>query len=112
MRSDLAIHLVGEAVIPCTTMGPEIAHALLTERQPGDLLRVTGHLTLPGTADGVMRPHADTLEVLWEAPVGPASGQPSPWTRRPDVMSRFPSYEDSGGAEARPARHRGWHGRR
>lgn len=61
-------HLVEEAVIPCTTMEPEIAHALLTERQPGDLLRVIGHLTLPDTADGVIRLHAETLEVLWEPP--------------------------------------------
>ncbi|MBT2413773.1 hypothetical protein J7I94_25015 [Streptomyces sp. ISL-12] len=61
-------HLRDEAVIPCTTIKPEIAQALLTERQPGDLLRVTGHLTLPDTADGVIRLHADTLEVLWEAP--------------------------------------------
>jgi hypothetical protein len=61
-------HLRDEAVIPCTTVKPEVAHALLTERQPGDLLRVTGHLTLPATADGVLRLHADTLEVLWEAP--------------------------------------------
>ncbi|MGZ0200581.1 hypothetical protein ACNFR7_10385 [Streptomyces sp. RM1] len=62
-------HLVDEAVIPCTTMEPDIAHAMLTERQPGDLLRVIGHLTLPDTADGVIRLHADTLEVLWEAPL-------------------------------------------
>ncbi|MFD5952001.1 hypothetical protein ACFWAZ_39065 [Streptomyces collinus] len=62
-------HLVEEAVIPCTTMEPEIAHALLTERQPGDLLRVIGYLTLPDTADGVIRLHAETLEVLWDAPV-------------------------------------------
>ncbi|MEV5432766.1 hypothetical protein [Streptomyces sp. NPDC052701] len=62
-------HMVEEAVIPCTTMEPEIVHAMLTERQPGDLLRVTGHLTLPDTADGVIRLHADTLEVLWEAPL-------------------------------------------
>ncbi|MGW3956612.1 hypothetical protein ACWEKM_38220 [Streptomyces sp. NPDC004752] len=67
-------HLVEEAVIPCTTMEPEIAHALLTERQPGDLLRVTGHLTLPDTADGIIQLHADTLEVLWEAPVLDADG--------------------------------------
>lgn len=67
-------HLVEEAVIPCTTMQPEIAHAMLTERQPGDLLRVIGHLTLPDTAAGVMRLHADTLEVLWEAPVLDADG--------------------------------------
>ncbi|MFF8939138.1 hypothetical protein ACF08O_31345 [Streptomyces paradoxus] len=44
-------------------------HALLTERQPGDLLRVIGHLTLPDTADGVIRLHAESLEVLWEAAV-------------------------------------------
>ncbi|MGW3458571.1 hypothetical protein ACWDE9_02900 [Streptomyces olivaceoviridis] len=67
-------HLVEEAVIPCTTMEPEIAHAMLTERQPGDLLRVIGHLTLPDTADGVLRLHADTLEVLWEAPLLDANG--------------------------------------
>jgi hypothetical protein len=62
-------HLAEEAVIPCTTMEPEIAHALLTERQPGDLLRVIGRLTLPDTADGVIRLHAESLEVLWEAPL-------------------------------------------
>lgn len=67
-------HLVEEAVIPCTTMEPEIAHALLTERQPGDLLRVIGHLTLPDTADGVIRLHADSLEVLWAAPLLDADG--------------------------------------
>ncbi|MGX1025431.1 hypothetical protein [Streptomyces ambofaciens] len=62
-------YLVEEAVIPCTTMEPEIAHALLTQRQPGDLLRVIGHLALPDAADGVIRLHAEGLEVLWEAPV-------------------------------------------
>ncbi|MEV5149385.1 hypothetical protein AB0L14_34600 [Streptomyces sp. NPDC052727] len=62
-------HLVEEAVIPCTTMEPDIAHAMLTERQPGDLLRVIGHLTLPDTADGVIRLHTNSLEVLWEAPL-------------------------------------------
>jgi hypothetical protein len=67
-------HLVEEAVIPCTTMEPEIAHAMLTERQPGDLLRVIGHLTLPDTADGVIRLDADSLEVLWEAPLLEADG--------------------------------------
>ncbi|MGW1170637.1 hypothetical protein [Streptomyces sp. NPDC001153] len=42
---------------------------MLTERQPGDLLRVIGHLTLPDTADEFMRLHAETVEVLWEAPL-------------------------------------------
>jgi hypothetical protein len=62
-------HLAEEAVIPCTTTQPEIAHALLTERQPGDLLRVIGRLTLPDTSDGVIRLHTESLEVLWEAPL-------------------------------------------
>ncbi|MFI8194697.1 hypothetical protein ACIF8T_39370 [Streptomyces sp. NPDC085946] len=62
-------HMVEEAVMPCTTMEPEIVHALLTERQPGDLLRVTGHLALPATAGGVVRLHVESLEVLWEAPL-------------------------------------------
>lgn len=62
-------HLVNEAVIPCTTMEPEIAHEMLTERQPGDLLRVVGHLTLPATADGVIQLHTESLEVLWAASV-------------------------------------------
>ncbi|MFJ5212761.1 hypothetical protein [Streptomyces nigra] len=61
-------HLVEEAVIPCTTTKPEIAHAILTERQPGDLLRVIGTLTFPDAADGVIRLHTESLEVLWEAP--------------------------------------------
>ncbi|NJP53546.1 hypothetical protein HCJ93_26645 [Streptomyces sp. SBST2-5] len=47
---------------------------MLTERQPGDLLRVIGHLTLPDTADGVIRLHAESLEVLWEAPLLDADG--------------------------------------
>ncbi|MFJ4980363.1 hypothetical protein ACIP6X_34460 [Streptomyces coeruleorubidus] len=37
-------------------------------------MRVTGLLTLPDTADGVIRLHADSLEVLWEAPVLDADG--------------------------------------
>ncbi|MEU6885564.1 hypothetical protein ABZ918_10200 [Streptomyces viridosporus] len=62
-------HMAEEAIIPCTTMEPEIVHALLTERQPGDLLRVTGHLALPATASGVIQLHVESLEVLWEAPL-------------------------------------------
>ncbi|MCX5207611.1 hypothetical protein OG897_40180 [Streptomyces sp. NBC_00237] len=62
-------HLVEEAVIPCTTTQPQIAHALLTERQPGDLLRVTGIVTLPDTAGGILQLHVETLEVLWAAPL-------------------------------------------
>ncbi|WP_460074098.1 hypothetical protein [Streptomyces sp. YKOK-I1] len=56
---------VQEAIIPCTTSRPDLAHILLTECQTGDLLRVTGHLTLPDTADGRIQMDVDTLEVLW-----------------------------------------------
>ncbi|WP_333746235.1 hypothetical protein [Streptomyces sp. IBSBF 2950] len=62
-------HMVEEAVIPCTSGQPDIVHNLLTERQPGDLLRVSGHLTLPDTADGIIQLHVESLEVLWAAPL-------------------------------------------
>ncbi|WP_331720271.1 hypothetical protein OG985_50050 (plasmid) [Streptomyces sp. NBC_00289] len=58
-----------EAVIPCTTSRPDLAHTLLTECQPSDLLRVTGQLALPDTADGRLRLDVDTVEVMWEAPL-------------------------------------------
>ncbi|QIB49578.1 hypothetical protein G3H79_40840 (plasmid) [Streptomyces aureoverticillatus] len=51
---------------------------MLTECQPGDLLRVTGNLTLPDTADGRMRLQADTLEVLWEAPLSQPPQEDAP----------------------------------
>lgn len=57
-----------EAVIPCTTSRPDLAQLLLSECQPGDLLRVTGHLTLPDTAEGRIQLDVDTVDILWEAP--------------------------------------------
>ncbi|MGW3853179.1 hypothetical protein ACWD74_40135, partial [Streptomyces fagopyri] len=56
-----------EAIIPCTTSRPDLAHRLLTECEPSDLLQVTGHLTLPTT--GRIRLEAHSVEVLWEAPL-------------------------------------------
>ncbi|MGW0632986.1 hypothetical protein [Streptomyces sp. NPDC002758] len=61
--------LVDDATIPCTSQHPEIVNAIVTECRPGDLLRITGHLILPDTAGGGLRLQADTLEILWEAPV-------------------------------------------
>ncbi|MGV9342886.1 hypothetical protein [Streptomyces sp. NPDC003688] len=58
-----------EAIIPCTTGRPDLAHTLLTECQPNDLLHVTGHLALPDTADGRIRLDVDTVEIRWEAPL-------------------------------------------
>ncbi|MFH8939637.1 hypothetical protein [Streptomyces griseosporeus] len=61
-------HLSEEAVMPCTTSVPDVANIVITECEPGYLLRVVGHLALPDTADGVLRLHADTVEILWEPP--------------------------------------------
>jgi len=52
-----------EAIIPCTTSDPNLVGKAL-KCETGDLLRVTGHLTLPDTADGYIRLDVDTLEVL------------------------------------------------
>lgn len=58
-----------EAILPCTTGDSRIAHALLTEIQPGDLLRVSGTLSVPGSSDGIIRLHVDALEVLSGSPM-------------------------------------------
>ncbi|UXX98070.1 hypothetical protein N7U49_48115 (plasmid) [Streptomyces sp. AD2-2] len=71
--------LVDDAVIPCTSQDPRVVHAVVTECRPGDLLRVTGHLTLPDAAGQGIRFQADTLEVLFEAPElgGPEDDEPT-----------------------------------
>lgn len=60
--------LADDATIPCTSTDPHVVDAVFIECRPGDLLRVTGHLTLPDIAGGVIRLHADHLEVLRGAP--------------------------------------------
>lgn len=57
-----------DTVFSCTTEQPRIAAALLTEVQPGDLLRVLGTLAQPGTTGGSAQFTVDTLEVLAAAP--------------------------------------------
>ncbi|MGA4980192.1 hypothetical protein [Streptomyces cinereoruber] len=58
-----------ETVWACRTADPHLAHALLTLVQPGDLLRVGGHLALPGPGDeGGPRLDVDSLELLAPAP--------------------------------------------
>ncbi|WP_326658735.1 hypothetical protein [Streptomyces canus] len=52
----------------CTTSKPGIAHALLTEIQPGDLLHVSGVLTQPDNPTEPARLTVDALEVLANAP--------------------------------------------
>ncbi|MFF5638270.1 hypothetical protein [Streptomyces sp. NPDC012825] len=58
-----------ETVWACRTTDPHLAHTLLTLMRPGDLLRVGGHLTLPGRGDeGGPRLDVDALELLAPAP--------------------------------------------
>ncbi|ROQ23237.1 hypothetical protein EDD98_7687 [Streptomyces sp. PanSC19] len=58
-----------ETVFACRTADPHLAHALLNLVQPGDLLRIGGHLALPGPADeGGPRMDVDALELLAPAP--------------------------------------------
>ncbi|MDV5143232.1 hypothetical protein R1T08_02630 [Streptomyces sp. SBC-4] len=58
-----------ETVWACRTVDPHIAHALLTLMQPGDLLRIGGHLALPGPGDeGAPRLDVDALDLLAPAP--------------------------------------------
>ncbi|AXK34666.1 hypothetical protein DVA86_20450 [Streptomyces armeniacus] len=58
-----------ESIWVCATRDPRIAHALLTEIHPGDLLRVTGYLLLPDGTASTARLSVDTLEVLATAPL-------------------------------------------
>ncbi|RSS85788.1 hypothetical protein EF919_37695 [Streptomyces sp. WAC02707] len=58
-----------ETVWACRTTDPHLAHELLTLMRPGDLLRVGGHLTLPGPGDeGGPHLDVDALELLAPAP--------------------------------------------
>jgi hypothetical protein len=51
-------------VVSCTSGDPRITHALLTDIQPGDLLRVTGTLVPPQAPDEDAHLTVDALEVL------------------------------------------------
>ncbi|MGP4004470.1 hypothetical protein [Streptomyces sp. 8N706] len=57
-----------ELVLPCAAVDPRIVDALLNELEPGDLLRVSGTLTLPHSTTG-RQLHVDTLDVLATAPL-------------------------------------------
>ncbi|MFF0094618.1 hypothetical protein ACFYSF_32330 [Streptomyces canus] len=60
--------VVDDVLWSCTTGNPRIAHALLTEIQPGDLLHVSGVLTQSDNAAEPARLTVDALEVLATAP--------------------------------------------
>lgn len=59
---------VDDVIWSCATSEPGIAHALLTEIQPGDLLHVSGVLTQPNSAAEPARLTVDALQVLATAP--------------------------------------------
>ncbi|MFB7341203.1 hypothetical protein ACFCZ6_14195 [Streptomyces hydrogenans] len=59
-----------ETSYTCRTTDPHLAHALLSLMNPGDLLRVEGHLVLPGRDDhGDPRITVDALELLVPTPL-------------------------------------------
>ncbi|MEU0218551.1 hypothetical protein ABZ281_27110 [Streptomyces sp. NPDC006265] len=60
--------VVDDVIWSCITSKPGIAHALLTEIQPGDLLHVSGVLTQPDDPAEPARLTVDALEVLTAAP--------------------------------------------
>lgn len=57
-----------DTVFSCTTRDPRIAHALLTEIQPGDLLHVSGTLVQPRANGEAAQLTVDALDVLAAAP--------------------------------------------
>ncbi|GAA0898011.1 MULTISPECIES: hypothetical protein [Streptomyces violaceusniger group] len=72
-----------DVVWACATGEPRIAQVLLTEVQPGDLLRVTGFLTQPDDAAAPVHLSVDALEVLAAAPMGALHGM---------VLDRYGPY--------------------
>ncbi|MFB7445297.1 hypothetical protein ACFC01_44690 [Streptomyces mirabilis] len=62
--ADTAATDTPDTVVSCTSGAPQIAHALLTDIQPGDLLRVTGMLVQPQVPGEAARLTVHGLEVL------------------------------------------------
>jgi hypothetical protein len=60
---------VDELALPCVVADAELARAVLREFQPGDYIRVTGHLGLPRIAGHPLWLHVATLELLDTAPL-------------------------------------------
>jgi hypothetical protein len=62
--ADTAATDTPDTVVSCTSGAPQITHALLTDIQPGDLLRVTGMLVQPQAPGEAARLTVHGLEVL------------------------------------------------
>jgi hypothetical protein len=58
-----------EMILPCSVADPALAHAVLHDLAPGDKLRVTGYLHLPGTPDAPIWLAVTALAVLETAPL-------------------------------------------
>ncbi|MFD9515402.1 hypothetical protein [Streptomyces mirabilis] len=62
--ADTAATDTPDTVVSCTSGALQITHALLTDIQPGDLLRVTGNLVQPQAPGEAARLTVHGLEVL------------------------------------------------
>lgn len=58
-----------EMILPCSVTDSELAHAVIHDLVPGDKVRVTGYLRLPGTPDEPMWLAVSTVAVLETAPL-------------------------------------------
>ncbi|MFF0087841.1 hypothetical protein ACFYR1_50805 [Streptomyces canus] len=75
--------VVDDVIWSCTTSNAQIAHALLTEIQPGDLLHVSGVLTQSDNPAEPARLTVDALNVLAPAPARALQGM---------VLDRYGDY--------------------
>lgn len=66
--------MVDEMVLPCRAASPALVQAVAYTYQPGDRLRVTGHLHIPQAPDHPLRLEADRIELLHEAPARSPEG--------------------------------------
>ncbi|MFC9636526.1 hypothetical protein ACFTY8_46980 [Streptomyces mirabilis] len=102
--ADTAATDTPDTVVSCTSGAPQIIHALLTDIQPGDLLRVTGMLVHPQVPGEAAWLTVHGLEVLDTALI-PVTGIPGYWklrNGRPSSDRRELLVYDSWGG--RPAR--------
>ncbi|MFF2520112.1 hypothetical protein [Streptomyces sp. NPDC058086] len=65
--ADTAVTETPDTVVSCTSGAPQITHALLTDIQPGDLVRVSGSLVQPQAPGEAARLTVHCLEVLGTA---------------------------------------------
>ncbi|WP_042428187.1 hypothetical protein [Streptacidiphilus anmyonensis] len=84
-----------QMVLPCSVSDPILAHQVVTDLRPGDLLRVTGYLRLPTTPDDPIWLHVLALEL--RALVPEPADQAEPLTAQPTIsedglIERFGRY--------------------